>query len=370
MNKTHKKICLCVIGGVLTIAIAHAEVLEGATSNITTTVLTATPDPVVQGATATLTATVTASNGTAAGTVKFVAGSYLLGSCNLVSGSCSYTASSSGIQPGTYMVTADYEGSSDDAPSDSTPVSVVVELVNTTTTLLASPTSVIAGTSVTLNALVAPATGYSNVGNLIGTVTFSYRGGVLGSCTLSEGYCAFTASSRGTPAGTYSVVAAFTGRGPYLPSASAAVPITVVPSLAYGETGLHNFGSYISPEVIDGGQPFGSLIADSQNNLYGTTIGGGVGGKGTVFKLSPSGVETILYSFTGEEDGGYPEGGVIMDSAGNIYGTFSYSSQAPSGGVFKLTPGGTESVLYVFNVNGTDGLASSPSKTRRGTFTV
>ena len=340
MNKTYKKICLCVIGGALTIAIAHAEIIGGPNrpfteessrtaafeefaGSTTTTVLTATPNPVVQGATATLTATVTASTGTATGVVRFAAGSYLLGTCTLVSGSCSYTASSSGIQPGTYMVTADYEGDSNDIPSDSTPVSIVVELVKTTTTLLASPNSVIAGTSVTLNALVAPATGYSNTGNLTGTVRFSYGGDILGSCALSEGYCSFTASSHGIPAGTYGVTATFTGSGPYLPSASAAVPITVVPSLAYDETGLHNFGSYISPQVTDGGQPFGSLITDSQNNLYGTTMGGGAAGKGTVFKLSPSGVETILYSFTGEEDGGYPEGGVIMDSAGNLYGTTS-----------------------------------------------
>ena len=51
----------------------------------------------------------------------------------------------------------------------------------------------------------------------------------------------------------------------------------------------------------DGANPFAALIADAAGNLYGTTFFGGASGKGTAFKLTPSGTETVLYSFTGEE---------------------------------------------------------------------
>ena len=56
-------------------------------------------------------------------------------------------------------------------------------------------------------------------------------------------------------------------------------------------------------------------------NLYGTTDGGGASGAGVVFKVDTSGNETVLYSFTGGADGAYPNAGVILDSAGNLYGT-------------------------------------------------
>jgi uncharacterized repeat protein (TIGR03803 family) len=63
------------------------------------------------------------------------------------------------------------------------------------------------------------------------------------------------------------------------------------------------------------------LIADSSGNLYGTTGFGGASGKGTVFKLTPGGTETVLSSFTGGSDGAVPVAGLIADSSGNLYGT-------------------------------------------------
>jgi uncharacterized repeat protein (TIGR03803 family) len=104
----------------------------------------------------------------------------------------------------------------------------------------------------------------------------------------------------------------------------------------------------------DGGFPFAGLIRDSAGNLYGTTNGGGQYGAGVVFKLDAKGHETVLYSFTGGNDGGYPYGGLIRDSAGNLYGAACCGGSTGNGVVFKLSPSGQESVLWNFT-GGNDG---------------
>jgi uncharacterized repeat protein (TIGR03803 family) len=91
---------------------------------------------------------------------------------------------------------------------------------------------------------------------------------------------------------------------------------------------------------------------DSAGNLYGTTEAGGLGAYdfGTVFKISVDGTESILFSFSGA-DGGEPEAGLIMDSAGNLYGTTSSGGTATvltSGEVFKISPADAETVLHFF----------------------
>src|SRR5260370_8923310 len=85
------------------------------------------------------------------------------------------------------------------------------------------------------------------------------------------------------------------------------------------------------------------------------TVGGGAFGSGTVFKLDPSGHETVLYSFMGGSDGNLPSQGLIMDAVGNLYGTTndggSSNSNCTNGGsaiVFNLHPFATETVLYLF----------------------
>jgi len=108
----------------------------------------------------------------------------------------------------------------------------------------------------------------------------------------------------------------------------------------------------------DGRQPTGNLIFDSFGNIYGTTQAGGAFGYGSVFKLTRSGgswSESILYSFTSGDDGNQPSDGVVMDSAGNLYGTTPYGGidncQQSCGIVFELSPSGggwTETVLYRF----------------------
>jgi uncharacterized repeat protein (TIGR03803 family) len=95
----------------------------------------------------------------------------------------------------------------------------------------------------------------------------------------------------------------------------------------------------------DGVNPQTSLFRDAAGNLYGTTVEGGTFGCGTVFKITPSNVETVLYSFTCGTDGGSPSS-VIVDSAHNIYGTAQTNSLA--GLVFKIDAKNNFSVLYNF----------------------
>jgi uncharacterized repeat protein (TIGR03803 family) len=111
------------------------------------------------------------------------------------------------------------------------------------------------------------------------------------------------------------------------------------------ETVLHKFS------LRDGFLPYGGLVLDSKGNLYGTTAAGGAnclpGGCGTVYKLSKTGKETVLYSFKGETDGDEPFAGLVQDKAGNLYGTTISGGYTGGNGlcfpsgcgvVFKLKP--------------------------------
>jgi uncharacterized repeat protein (TIGR03803 family) len=107
----------------------------------------------------------------------------------------------------------------------------------------------------------------------------------------------------------------------------------------------------------DGSIPATSLTFDSAGNAYGTTASGGASNFGTVFQLSASGQETVIYSFTGYADGLDPHGGVTIDSAGNLYGTTvagGFGGMCAGDGcgvIFELTPSGngwTETTLYSF----------------------
>jgi uncharacterized repeat protein (TIGR03803 family) len=101
-----------------------------------------------------------------------------------------------------------------------------------------------------------------------------------------------------------------------------------------------------------------TLVRDRAGNFYGTTQDGGAYRWGTVFRLSPDGTETVLYSFTGGSDGGGPYAGVIIDASGNLYGTTPYDGDLSCdygegcGTVFKVAPDGTETTLYTFTDTG------------------
>jgi uncharacterized repeat protein (TIGR03803 family) len=102
------------------------------------------------------------------------------------------------------------------------------------------------------------------------------------------------------------------------------------------ETVLHTFNG------SDGAVPMAGLAWDTAGNLYGTTILGGEFGYGTVFKLDTSHKLTTIYSFTGGADGGNPNGGVVVDSTGNIWGSTSNGGSAPAPGgygtLFVISP--------------------------------
>jgi uncharacterized repeat protein (TIGR03803 family) len=120
------------------------------------------------------------------------------------------------------------------------------------------------------------------------------------------------------------------------------------------ETVLYSF-----PGGPDGAGPAG-ITLDSDGNVYGTTAAGGgavdEAGAGVVFELTAAGSYSVLYTFTGGADGGTPFAGVIRDSAGNLYGTTNeggIATCAAGGGVgcgvvYKLDPAGRETVLHAF----------------------
>jgi uncharacterized repeat protein (TIGR03803 family) len=132
------------------------------------------------------------------------------------------------------------------------------------------------------------------------------------------------------------------------------------------ETVLHSFCH--KSGCLDGAQPSGGLIRDTNGNLYGTTQTGGdsaycPNGCGVVFKVDMKGRETVLYSFclqSGCPDGSYPTAGLVRDVLGNLYGTTGLGGEPGCfkyygcGVVFKLDPSGKETVLYAF-AGGADG---------------
>lgn len=101
------------------------------------------------------------------------------------------------------------------------------------------------------------------------------------------------------------------------------------------ETVLYSFAG----GTTDGCLPYyGSLTLDSLGNLYGTTVFCGPDNAGIVFQLEPTGKETVLHGFTGGEDGGEPYGGTLLDENGNLYGMTSAGGASLGGTIYRLTP--------------------------------
>jgi uncharacterized repeat protein (TIGR03803 family) len=113
---------------------------------------------------------------------------------------------------------------------------------------------------------------------------------------------------------------------------------------AGNETVLYSF------DGVHGAGPSG-LVRDSQGNFYGVAGGSGSYKYGIVFEVSAAGKESVLHRFTGGSDGGYPFGGVILDSSGNLYGLTQNASYG-FGTIFKVAKGGKKSVLHRFSSSG------------------
>src|SRR5436853_487943 len=89
----------------------------------------------------------------------------------------------------------------------------------------------------------------------------------------------------------------------------------------------------------------GPLILDRSGNLYGAAgCGGAFPGAGAIFKLSPAGRDTVLYNFTGGNDGSGPVGPLVRDASGNLYGVTEFGGASGQGAVYKLDPSGTATV--------------------------
>jgi uncharacterized repeat protein (TIGR03803 family) len=179
---------------------------------------------------------------------------------------------------------------------------------------------------------------------------------------------------------TFTVIYSFTGEGGSFPQAglvrdaagnlysttanSGPNPPTYGTVFKVRKTGkekvLYNFTG-----GTDGGYPYADLVRDAAGNLYGTTTEGGAisdscnwsgSGCGTVFKVDASGVEAVLYSFTGgTTDGCNPYGGLLRDKAGNFYGTTANCGASGCGTVFEVDTNGVETLLHNFSGGSSDG---------------
>lgn len=196
-------------------------------------------------------------------------------------------------------------------------------------------------------------------GNLYGTTV---DGGTMSNGTV------FEITSTGTEKVLYSFSAAGSGDG-YGPWAGLVhgkegnLYGTTFNGGAYGLGTVFEITSEGTEKVLysfegspDGYSPTNAaLVFDKKGNLYGTTSRGGKYNYGTVFELTASGAEKVLYSFGGQSGGSTYPGGLVFDKKGNLYGTAGGGTYN-AGTVFELTAAGTEKVLYSFNPdNGTDG---------------
>jgi uncharacterized repeat protein (TIGR03803 family) len=133
------------------------------------------------------------------------------------------------------------------------------------------------------------------------------------------------------------------------PNVSADVSTVAVACASFTESTLYSFAG-----GSDGVMPRGGLIQGLDGNLYGTTLDGGTAGDGTIYSITPDGIETVLHSFGVGGDGAQPLGALIQASDGNFYGTSHGGGPNGAGTVFETTPAGVETVLYSFAYPGTD----------------
>jgi hypothetical protein len=194
-------------------------------ADATTTTLSVTPNPAYIGQTVTLTATVNSNIGYPSGSVNFIYQGQVLGTATLVNGVGTFSASTSTLSSGAYIVSAQYTGNQTFAPSSSAATQVSIGNASTTTTLSTTTPVITPPGNVSLTATVARTSG---TGTPTGTVTFSYSGGTLATVALnSAGVAAFTAPTTGVAVGQYAINASYSGDASDKASSATALTLTV-----------------------------------------------------------------------------------------------------------------------------------------------
>jgi hypothetical protein len=189
----------------------------------TATAITVAPNPALVGAAVTITARVTGNGGTPTGSVNFIANGTTLASAILTAGTASFTTST--LSPGTYSITASYQGDAADSPSTSTAISETVGLIPTTTGLGTSTTTGTTPQVILVATVLNSATGIPPTG----TVTFVSGTTTLGSATLdASGVATLTPNLTGGV--NYNIIATYSGDADHLPSSSPAIAVSGTPT--------------------------------------------------------------------------------------------------------------------------------------------
>ena len=189
----------------------------------TATAITVAPDPALVGAAVTITAKVTGNGGTPTGNVNFIANGNTLASAVLIAGTASFTTST--LAPGTYSITASYQGDAANSPSTSTAITETVGLIPTTTSLGSSTTTGATPQVVLVSTVLNSATGVAPTG----TVTFMSGTTQLGSATLdASGVATLTPNLTGGV--NYNIIANYSGDADHLPSSSPAISVSGTPT--------------------------------------------------------------------------------------------------------------------------------------------
>jgi uncharacterized repeat protein (TIGR03803 family) len=188
-----------------------------------------------------------------------------------------------------------------------------------------------------------------------------------------------------TPSGTETVLYSFTGgsdgktpRGKLVQWTDGNFYGVTINGGANGQGAIYKITPAGSITVIysfnsgtgDGQNPYGGLTLGNDGNFYGTTGNGGASNQGTVFKVTPAGSESVIYSFAGGSDGGDPSAALALGSDGNFYGTTEFNGANGSGTFFQITPAGVETVLHQFGASGDVGAVYDgvPTQASDGNF--
>jgi Bacterial Ig-like domain (group 3)/FG-GAP-like repeat len=343
----------------------------------TTTTLIAAPTILTVGQTLTLTATVTASVGPVpTGTVTFLNGTTSLGTATLNAGGVAALTLTPPV--GAYSITASYNGIPLDAPSvSSPPITVTVNAIATTTALIAVPTTLNYGQTLTLTATVVAASGATPTGTvtfITGTPTLS---GVLGTATLNAGGVATLVLTP--PVGVYSITASYGGSATDAPSVSTP-PIQVTVNAAVTSTALTAVPTALivgqtltltaATMAVTGGTPTGIVTFRNGANSLGTATLNAAG-VATLTLTPPFGVYSITASYPGSTTDApsassppitvtvaYPPTATMLTASPNPAGyqadvTFSVTVSSPAG-----TPTGAVSFFDGTTLLGSATLAS------------